>query len=54
MTKRKRNWLIGTALVLTLAFAVLIWAGVVMARRFEPYIREQAILYLQERFDSEV
>src|SRR5262249_46586632 len=26
----------------------------ILAKRFEPYIREQAILYLQRRFDSEV
>src|SRR5262249_29258354 len=29
-------------------------AGYVLARRFDPYIRQQMILYLQERFDSEV
>ena len=29
-------------------------AGYVLAHRFEPYIRAQAISYLQTRFDSEV
>ena len=29
-------------------------AGIVVNRRFEPYIRQQAVLYLQERFHSEV
>ena len=29
-------------------------AALVLSKRFEPYIREQAILYLRERFDSEV
>src|SRR5215831_7103821 len=29
-------------------------AASILAKRFEPYIREQAVLYLRRRFDSEV
>src|SRR5215510_9411652 len=34
--------------------AALLIAGHFIAVRFEPYIREQAIKYLEERFDSHV
>jgi hypothetical protein len=44
-------WVGGAAAALLVA---LIVAGYVLARRFEPYIREQTIAYLEERFDSEV
>ena len=37
-----------------LGVVALFVTAAVLARRFEPYIREQAILYLSKRFDSEV
>jgi hypothetical protein len=50
--KRKRLVAIGAS-ALVVAVAVLI-AGRMLARRFEPYIREQAVAYLRQRFDSQV
>jgi hypothetical protein len=54
LSKRKKRWLIGLSLA-AMAFmgAVLITASV-LSRRFEPFIREQAVQYLSKRFDSEV
>ena len=43
---------IGVAASVTIA--ALIIAGHLLAIRFEPYIREQAIKYLEKRFDSDV
>jgi hypothetical protein len=40
-----------SALVVT---AVLVIAAGILARRFEPYIRDQAVEYLRNRFDSDV
>jgi hypothetical protein len=54
MTAKKKKWLIGIAVVATLALATLFIAGWMLAGRFEPYIHEQAILYLEKRFDSDV
>lgn len=49
---RKRWKWIALALVVLI---LLLAGGIVIAGRyFEPYIREQAILYLRQRFDSEV
>src|SRR5688572_28092973 len=52
-TRRRRNWFIGIGLFLALTVAVLFMAAYRQSHRFEPYIREQAILYLEKRFDSE-
>jgi len=54
VTRRKRNWLIGIGLFAAVGITALFVAAYVLAQRSEPYIRQQAILYLQERFDSEV
>ena len=54
MTKSKRNWLIGVGVVLGVVVLGLVIAASVLRSRFEPYIREQAIAYLQKRFDSDV
>jgi hypothetical protein len=43
---------IGVAALVTVA--ALVVAGHFLAVRFEPYIREQAIKYLEKRFDSDV
>ncbi len=54
VTTRSKKWLIrigATLAVLGVAAAIaLIYVG----RHFEPYIREQAVLYLKNRFDSDV
>jgi hypothetical protein len=54
MTKTKTKWLIGSAVVLILVFITLSVSAFILSKRFEPYIREQAILYLHDRFDSEI
>ncbi|MBP1774282.1 MAG: hypothetical protein H6Q86_288 [candidate division NC10 bacterium] len=51
---RKRKWLIGIAVATMLGIVALFVAASILARRFEPYIREQAIEYLRKRFDSDV
>jgi hypothetical protein len=51
---RKKKWLIGIAAAALLGFAALVVAGSILAQRFEPYVREQAIEYLHKRFDSDV
>jgi len=51
---RKRNWLIGIAAGVVIATVAMIIAGRILAARFEPYIRDEAIQYLQNRFDSDV
>ncbi len=51
---RKRKWLIGIAVATMLGIVALFVAASILARRFEPYVREQAIEYLRKRFDSDV
>ena len=51
---RKRKWLIGIAVATILGIAALSVIAFVLARRFEPYMREQAVEYLRSRFDSDV
>ena len=51
---RKKKWLIGIAAAAMLGIFALVVAASILARRFEPYVREQAIEYLQKRFDSDV
>jgi hypothetical protein len=54
MTRKQKRWLIGVGLMLgALAVAILVAASL-LARRFEPFIREQAVAYLSERFKSDV
>ena len=53
MTKRKKRWLIGLCTAAGITLIVMFFIGRAMAKRFEPYIHEQAINYLRERFDSE-
>ncbi|HTM48509.1 MAG TPA: hypothetical protein VL285_07510 [Bryobacteraceae bacterium] len=54
MTARRKKWLIAGAAILIAAAAGLFFVAARFARRVEPYIREQALQYLRERFDSEV
>jgi hypothetical protein len=49
-----RKWLLRGAIALTLLLLILGAAGWYAARRFEPYIREQAIAYLEGRFGTGV
>jgi len=51
---RKRKWLIGVAVATMLGIVALFVTASILARRFEPYIREQAVEYLRKAFDSDV
>jgi len=51
---RRRKWLIGIGAVAVTVLVALTVAGYVLANRLEPYVRTQVILYLENRFDSEV
>ncbi len=53
MTSKKKKWLLGTGIMAGAVAIVLFFVGRSMAKRFDPYIREQAIDYLQRRFDSQ-
>src|SRR5215831_570540 len=54
MSKRKKYLVIGLVASVLLGFVLMLVVASRLAKRFEPYIREQAILYLRQRFDSEV
>ena len=49
----KKKWLIGLGAAAGVTLIVLFFVGRVMAKRFEPYIHDQAINFLRERFDSD-
>lgn len=49
---RKRRFLLWTGGLLLLLLSGLTVAGIVLSRRFEPFIKEQTLLYLEKRFDS--
>ena len=50
----KKKWLVGVAGIAMLGTVALVVAASILARRFEPYVHEQAIEYLEKRFDSKV
>jgi hypothetical protein len=54
MSRRAKLWLGGIALFVLVVVAGSYIAASVIAKRFEPALRAQAIQYLQERFHSEV
>jgi hypothetical protein len=54
MSARRKKWIIGVGLGLLIAGGSLAGIALWFAKRFEPYIREQAVEYLRKRFDSEV
>lgn len=54
-TKRKyKLWLMAAGLAVLMLAAAGVIAARILSRRFEPYVREQAIEYLKKRFASEV
>ncbi len=54
-TKRKyKLWLVGSGLALLMLAAAGVIAARILSLRFEPYVREQAVEYLKNRFASEV
>ena len=54
MGARKRKWLLWTGIVLVLLVAGLGAAGWAAARHFQPFVRAQAIAYLEDRFGTGV
>jgi hypothetical protein len=52
--RRYKKWLILVAAVSAVAVAGLAIAGLILSRRAEPYIRQQAIEYLEHRFNADV
>ncbi len=54
MSKRKKLWLGGIALVVLILVAGAFIAASVIAKNFEPMLRAQAIQYLQDRFHCSV
>jgi hypothetical protein len=50
--KRRWLWILGGAAVVVLAGLTV--AGWILSRRFEPFLREQTIAWLSQRFDSQV
>jgi hypothetical protein len=54
MSKRKKRWLIISATLLTLSIAAIFIAASILSKRFEPLIRDQAVRYLSDRFNSDV
>src|SRR5688500_16894413 len=49
-----RRWLIGSLIVLAAMLAVAAFAVWRFSKRFEPFVRELAIRYLDQRFRSRV
>ena len=54
MTRRTKKWLAAIGAVAAVMLVALFVTGYVLARRVEPFIREQVIAYLHDRFDSDV
>ena len=54
MTPRRKKLAHRRRVVFVVVAGGLFLAAFILARRAEPYIREQAIQYLRERFDSDV
>jgi len=52
--RRRTKWLIGIGVTAVVVIAGLFIAGTIMVRRFEPYVRNEAMQYLSDRFDSDV
>ena len=54
MTVTKKRWLLVLAGLGVVVVAGLAITASVLSRRFEPFIREQAVLYMSERFNCDV
>ena len=54
MTRRTKKWLFGIGAAAAVVLVALSVTGYLLARRAEPFIREQVIAYLHDRFDSDV
>ena len=54
VTSRERKWVLALALFVGVATMALLVIARMASKRYAPYVRDAAIRYLQERFDSEV
>ena len=54
MTRRTKKWLAAIGAAAAVMLVALFVTGYALARRVEPFIREQVIAYLHDRFDSDV
>src|SRR5689334_7454941 len=54
VSRKKKRWLIGIGSAVAFVIIALLIAAAILARRMEPYVRQQAIEYLQKRFNSDV
>lgn len=55
MVKPKaKKWLIGAGLLFAVGMVAAFLTASYLSRKFEPYLRDQAIAYLQKRFNSDV
>jgi AsmA-like C-terminal region len=54
LTRRTKKWLAGIGAAVAAMLVAVSVTGYILARRIEPFIREQVIAYLHDRFDSEV
>src|SRR5581483_8817958 len=54
MSRKKKRWLIAISVSLLVIVVALSVAAFLLGRRFQPFIRQQAIDYLSERFNSDV
>ena len=54
MTAKKKKWLLAIAVTVGVGLTVLFVAAHQMAQQVEPYIHEQAVQFLEKRFDSDV
>jgi len=54
MTRRKRYVLIGLAVFVLIGIVATLVTARILVGRLDPYLRQQAIQYLQKRFDADV
>jgi hypothetical protein len=54
LTRRTKKWLAAIGATAAIMLVALFVTGYVLAQRVEPFIREQVIAYLHDRFDSDV
>lgn len=52
MTRRRRKFWLWAGGIVLLALAGLVVSGVVLSRRLEPFVRQQTVRYLEQRFES--
>jgi len=54
MSRRRKKWLYATSGITLAVIIALLIAAAVLSRRFEPFLRQQAISYLSDQFHCDV